>query len=50
MQRIISRLLAACLAISLFSSQAMAQERTAIKQGFELAANSGKKYSSSDLP
>ena len=43
MQRIISRLLAACLAISLFSSQAMAQERTAIKQGFELAANSGKK-------
>lgn len=43
MQLFISRLLAACLTISLMSSPAISQERTAIKQGFELAADSEKK-------
>lgn len=43
MKNIISRLIATFFALSIFSSQAVAQERTAIKQGFELAPNSDKK-------
>lgn len=42
MWRFALHLLTALLAISTFSFQAIAQERTAIKQGFELSANSDK--------
>lgn len=38
-----SQLLAVLLAVSIWSNAASAQERTATKQGFELAPNSGKK-------
>ncbi len=40
---ILSRFIALLLVVSIFGTAASAQERTATRQGFELAANSGKK-------